>query len=435
MLTVVLEASGPDVALASVLMLYLLVVTIGAAVGGPWPAAVGALGGFGLANWYFTPPVHHWKVSSASDLLALFTFAMVAAVVAGLVVHAARRQVESTSAQDNARILAAMSGASVGDDPLELLLEQLRSAFQLTAARIIGRADGCVEGHAGPGTDRHGDLVLDLGPDHQLVLDGGPLSPDDLRILTVFAEHLTTALRTRRLRHEASSAAALAEANAFRTAILAAVSHDLRTPLSSIKASVTSLRQHDVTWSTAAVDEFLATIDEETDRLNGLIGNLLDLSRLQTNTLRILERDIGLEEITPAAIASLGRDLAARVDSDISESLPRVRVDPGLLERALANIVANAVAWSPPAGRVRVDAVHVPHRVELRVVDRGPGIPAGARAQVFEPFQRLGDRGTNGVGLGLAVARGFVAAMSGDLSVEDTPGGGTTLVLSLPLAP
>lgn len=329
-LTWALEALGSSVGLPSVLLLYLLVVVLAAALGGPVPAAAGAIAAFGLANWFFIPPIHHWKINRLGDLVALVTFLVVAAVVGGLVVREGRQRLD--------------------------------------------------------------------------------------------------------LRAGATSAAALTEANAFRTAILAAVSHDLRTPLSSIKASVSSLRQHDVAWSLDEVEEFLATIDEETDRLNGLIGNLLDLSRLQTNTLRILERDVGLEEITPAAIASLG-ELAFRVDSYIDETLPRVRVDPGLLERSVANLVANAVTWSPTNARVRVDAAFIDDHIDLRVIDTGPGIPIAFRGQVFEPFQRLGDRGANGVGLGLAVARGFITAMAGSLTVEDTPGGGTTMVVSLPVAP
>jgi two-component system sensor histidine kinase KdpD len=196
---------------------------------------------------------------------------------------------------------------------------------------------------------------------------------------------------------------------------------------------VSSLRQDDVDWPRDAVHEFLATIEEETDRLDDLVGNLLDLSRLQTNTLRMLEQPIGLEEVVPAAVASLGAR-GGTVDLDVPETLPRVVVDPGLLERALANLVANAVTWSPEGATVRVDACHVGDRVDVRVVDRGPGIPLADRARVFEPFQRLGDRGNDGVGLGLAVARGFITAMHGELVVEDTPGGGTTMVASFPIA-
>jgi two-component system sensor histidine kinase KdpD len=430
-LTAVLVHAAAD--LPSALLFYILLVTAGAAVGGAWPALGSALGAFLAVNWYFIPPVHHWRIDRGADALTLLTFAVVAAVVAGLVSHAARRQADSARARAEARMLARMSGLSAeADDPLAALLRQLRDSFDLTGAAILRTGDGHVEAHVGelPATP---DVTIPLGVHHRLVVAGRALSPDDRGILAVVADHLTSALRTRTLREEASHAAALAEANALRTAILTAVSHDLRTPLSSIKASVSSLRQDDVQWSPHEVASFLATIEEETDRLDDLVGNLLDLSRLQTNTLQMLERVVGLEEVVPAAIASLG-DRGTSVVLDVPETLPRVTVDPGLLERALANLVANAVAWSPPGAVVRVDASRVGHRVDVRVVDRGPGIPSDDRERVFQPFQRLGDRSRDGVGLGLAVARGFVTAMRGELVVEDTPGGGTTMVASFPIA-
>ena len=433
-LTVVLTALHPEVHLSVALLLYLLVVTAGAAIGGTWPAAAGAVGAFLLANWYFIPPVHHWEIDNAEDVVALLAFAVVASVVAGLVVRSAGRQVEAARARAEARMLAGLSGASVADDPLLDLLVRLRDSFGLSGAAVVRLDDGFVEGHVGEVPNRaEAELVMAVGASHELIAGGRAISAEDRGIAAVVADHLTAALRTRRLGEAASTAAALAEGNELRTAILAAVSHDLRTPLSSIKASVTSLLQDDVDWPVEAVAEFLATIDEETDRLDDLVGNLLDLSRLQTNTLQILERDVGLEEVAPAAVASLGAR-ARQVDLDVPETLPRVRVDAGLLERALANLVANAVTWSPQGGRVRVDASPVGDRIDIRVVDHGPGIPVDARRRVFEPFQRLGDRGGDGVGLGLAVARGFVTAMGGELLVEDTPGGGTTMVVSFPAA-
>jgi len=217
--------------------------------------------------------------------------------------------------------------------------------------------------------------------------------------------------------------------------LLAAVSHDLRTPLASIKASVTSLLQQDIDWPPEATREFLETIDEESDRLNSLVGNLLDMSRLQTGALQLLVREVGLEEVVPRAIAGLP-DRAVPVMLDLPETLPRVRADVGLLERAVANVVDNARAWSPVDRPVRVEAGAVLDRVDLRVIDHGPGIPESERELIFRPFQRLGDnsRDGTGVGLGLAVARGFVEAMGGELAVEDTPGGGLTMVLSMPVA-
>ena len=263
-----------------------------------------------------------------------------------------------------------------------------------------------------------------------LVLRGRDLGLEDLEILQAFASQVGIAVQQRTLRADAARVEGLEEANELRTALLAAVSHDLRTPLSSIKASVSSLLQRDVDFTPGATRELLETIDDGADRLNHLIGNLLDMSRLQTGAVQLVMRAVALEEVVPAALAGLSQ--AERVDADVPETLPRVTADAALLERAVANVVENALAWSPTDQHVRVEACVVDHRVDLRVVDRGPGIPRGMRDQVFQPFQRLGDspNGT-GVGLGLAVARGFVEAMGGEIAVDDTPGGGTTMVISL----
>jgi two-component system sensor histidine kinase KdpD len=274
---------------------------------------------------------------------------------------------------------------------------------------------------------------VELGDGEVLVLAGSALQADDRRLLTAFVAQLRLAREQGRLQDRAASAEQLAEANELRTALLAAVSHDLRTPLASIKASATSLLSDDVTWSPDAVKGFCQTISTESDRLNTLVGNLLDMSRLQTGALHLAVGPVGLEEITFAALASLSRD-ASKVKVDVPESLPRVEADPALLERAVANLVDNALNWSPQDQPVRVEAGVAGSRMDLRVVDRGPGIPADQRQAVFQPFQRLGDGGSatwEGVGLGLAVAKGFVEAMGGELTLEDTPGGGVTAVISL----
>ncbi len=222
----------------------------------------------------------------------------------------------------------------------------------------------------------------------------------------------------------------LAKVNDLRTAILAAVSHDLRTPLAAIKASVSSLREQDVTWSPVDTAGFLQAIEEETDRLTALVGNLLDMSRIQTGSVVLVRRPVGLDEVVPRALATLP-SYAHDVVLEVPETLPRVEVDAELLERAIANVIANAHQWSPPTDLVTVRGAANDGRVELRVIDHGPGVPQEARDRMFLPFQRLGDRsGPSGVGLGLAVARGFVEAMDGSLSVEETKGGGLTMVLT-----
>jgi two-component system sensor histidine kinase KdpD len=232
-----------------------------------------------------------------------------------------------------------------------------------------------------------------------------------------------------------SAEAARAQAGTeLRNALLAAISHDLRTPLASIKASVTSLLAEDVEWPRDVARQFTATIDEETDRLSALVANLLDMSRLTAGDLPVREMEVGVDELVLAAIASIGEradDTHVRVSVD--EGLPTIRTDPHLVERALANIVDNALAWSPAGAPVHITGESTDGEVVLRIIDRGPGIAAATREDVFLPFQRRGDRSNGpGVGLGLAVARGLLTAVHGDVSIGETPGGGTTMVVILP---
>lgn len=224
--------------------------------------------------------------------------------------------------------------------------------------------------------------------------------------------------------------AADAKENELKTALLTGLSHDLRTPLASIKTAVTSLLSDDVVWSPDEQRDFLATIDEETDRLDALVGNLLDMSRISTGSVRLTRHEVGLDELVPAALAALGARADA-IELDVPESLPRAWVDPGLFERAIVNVLENALKWSEGKA-VRVEGAQSGPFVQVRVVDHGPGVDPALRARMFEPFQRLGDRTPGGVGLGLAVADGFMKVMDGRIDVEETAGGGATVVLSVP---
>ena len=219
----------------------------------------------------------------------------------------------------------------------------------------------------------------------------------------------------------------------MRTALLAAVSHDLRTPLASIKASVSSLRQTDVEWSEADEADLLATIEQNADRLDALIGNLLDMSRLHTGSLQPFLRPTAVDEVAPVAL--LGLDDSLRVEIAVPDGFPLVLADPGLLERVLANLFSNALRHSPAGGQPpELHAQLAGDQVVLEVVDHGPGVPDEAKEVIFEPFTRVGDRYPGGVGLGLAVARGFAEAMGGRIVAADTPGGGLTVSITLPAA-
>jgi len=437
LLTVVMAGLRGNIGLPGVLLLYLLAVVGIAAIGGMWAALGASVAAFLLANWYFIAPIHEWTIHEVKDLIALVVFLLVAGLVSALVNAAARRSSEATRARAEAETLARLGGQLMAEeDPLPLLISTLRTAFGLGAIAVLQQSGSgwIVETSTGapvPQNPDEGDLSIPIDAEMQLVVVGPGLATEDLALLQAFTSQLALALERRQLRAEAAVAAGLAEANDLRAALLAAVSHDLRTPLSSIKAAVSSLLQQDVAWTPQATRELLSTIDEESDRLNALVGNLLDMSRLQSGALQLVMRDVGLEEVVPAAIKGLA-ERGHAVEVRVPETLPRVNADAALLERAIANIVDNALAWSPPEHAVRVEAGTVAGRVDLRVVDRGPGIPADQRARVFQPFQRLGDQSnSSGTGLGLAVARGFVEAMGGDITVEDTPGGGLTVIVSL----
>jgi len=239
------------------------------------------------------------------------------------------------------------------------------------------------------------------------------------------------ALQQGRLAAQAAEVDRLAAGNSMRTALLAAVSHDLRTPLAGIKAASSALRSTELALTDDDRAELVVTVDESADRLTGLVDNLLDMSRLAAGAVAPALVPTELVPVVHAALSWLDGPQRARVAVSAAEQVPPALADPGLLERVLANLVGNATRHAP-TGPVLVRPGVAASRVEVRVVDRGPGVRPADREQVFAPFQRLGDAPAGqGVGLGLAVARGLTEAMGGTLTAEDTPGGGLTMVVSL----
>lgn len=442
LLTLVLTSMGGGTGLANEMQLFMAVTVAAALLGGMWPALASATVGSLLLNWYFTPPVHTWTIADPENIFAFFVFFAVAASVASVVGLAARRTQQAARLRAESETLSLLAGSVLrGDTSLEALLDRVRETFAMESVALLERTSDvepwtCVGsvGQARP-VARPEDADVDMPvSDHlALALTGRVLPAEDRRVLGAFASQAAVVLDRQRLVGEAAEARKLAEGTKIRTALLAAVSHDLRTPLAAIKAAVTSLRADDVEWSEEDQAELLAGIEEGTDRLDHLVGNLLDMSRLRTGTVVPVFRETDVDEVVPMALGGVPED---SVVLDIPETLPMVTVDRGLLERAVANIVENAVKYTPVGTPVLVAASAIGDRVELRVVDRGPGIPEEAKDAVFEPFQRYGDapRGA-GVGLGLAVARGFVEAMGGTVTAEDTPGGGLTMVIALPKTP
>ncbi|MFJ3858364.1 DUF4118 domain-containing protein [Streptomyces sp. NPDC090085] len=426
-----------DLGLANDMLLFLSLTVAAALLGGLWPALASAALGSLLLNYFFAPPLHQLTVSDPRNIVAITVFFGVAVSVASVVDLAARRTHQAARLRAESEILSFLAGSVLrGETTLDALLERVRETFAMESVALLERTNDVEPwrpaGSVGPNPaarPEDADVDMPIGDHMALALSGRVLPAEDRRVLGAFAAQAAVVLDRQRLVGEAEEARRAAEGNRIRTALLAAVSHDLRTPLASIKASVTSLRSDDVDWSEEDRAEFLEGIEAGADRLDHLVGNLLDMSRLQTGTVTPLIREIDLDEVVPMALGGVPED---SVVLDVPEALPMVAVDPGLLERAVANVVENAVKYSPAGEPVLVAASCLGDRVEVRVVDRGPGVPDEGKNRIFAPFQRYGDapRGA-GVGLGLAVARGFAEAMDGTLAAEDTPGGGLTMVLTL----
>ncbi len=442
LLALLLGIGADTLNLTSDVLVFLFAVVVVALVGGLWPAMLTAVGGSLVLNYFFTPPTRSFTVGEPNNVLALAIFVLVAAMVSSVVDRAARRTRQAARSTAESETLATLAGTVLrGETALPALLERVREAFGMTSACLMERVDDdeMTEiwrpiASAGTPTCRRpeeGDAEIPGREDLVLVLQGRSLAADERRLVGAFAAHAAALVDRTRLTEAAAEAKPLAEADKVRTALLRAVGHDLRTPLASAKASVTSLRSNDVEWSPDERDELLETADESLDRLNRLVDNLLDLSRLQAGVLPVFRRPTALDEIVPGVLAELGDGGQVRVD--IPLSLPLIDADPALLERVIANLLANAVRYSPPGRPPLLSASALGEVVEIRVVDRGPGIPPADRGRVFAPFQRLGDTdNSTGVGLGLALARGLTETMHGTVQPEDTPGGGLTMVVSIP---
>lgn len=455
LLTALFVGTGELVGLSTQVLVF-LALTVGVAlVGGMWPALACAVVSFLCINWFFTAPTGLLTVADPENLLSLLLFVLVAVAVASVVDLSARRSVQASRARAEASTLAGLSRSVLsGEDTADAVVSRLAETFALRRVALEERAGGGgaaagwstiaeasrpvdeprrdVAGRArASGRDTHGDddrTLVRVDDDRRLVLDGRPLPAGDRQVLDAFGAQAGIVLEYRRLREQAARAAVLAEADATRTALLAAVSHDLRTPLAAIRTAVDGLRLPDVALAPEDEDALVETVATATARLEQLIDNLLDLSRLQTGAVVPVLRAVSLDEVVPFAV----EPAADRVELAVPDDLPLVRTDPGLLERVVANVVANAVRFSP--GDVRVTASASRDGVELRVVDRGPGLDDAAKERMFEPFQRLGDTSGSGVGLGLAVAQGFARAVGATILPEDTPGGGLTMVVTVPVA-
>ncbi len=439
--TVLGVALRESVDLSTDVVLFFLATVVTAMIGGLAPALVAALGGGLLLNVFLTPPLYTLSVAQPENAFAIGAMVVVALLVAAVVDRADRRAAQAATARAEATLLASFARVVLSrSDPLPKLLERVREAFGLTTVALLERSAGtgwettaCTGGApcARP-ADADADVEIDEGV--HLVGTGRTLTSSERALFSAVSGQALLALRNRRMAAQATDAQRRADAAGLRTALLSAVGHDLRTPLTAIKAAAGSLRDPVLRMPAEDRQELLATVEESADRLTGLVDNLLDSSRLATGAVTTVTAPVGFDEVVAAALAGI-HPATDRVVVEVAEDLPHVLADAGLAERVVANLVDNALRHGGGT-TVAVRASAYADRVELRVVDTGPGVPRQQRDLLFTPFQRLGDRrAATGVGLGLHVARGFTEAMGGTLEAEDTPGGGLTTVLSLPAAP
>ncbi|QYF73998.1 ATP-binding protein [Cryobacterium sp. PAMC25264] len=421
---------SPESITSDVLTYQLLVVLV-ALIGGIWPALFAAfLSGLTL-DFFFVEPIYTITVDEPLHLFALVLYVLNAALVSYVVDQAARRTRAAKRSAAESELLATISGSVLrGQSALQALISRTREAFNLTGVRLL--VDGQILVGDGEPTEPAHFTTVPVGTRATLELHGGDLQASERRLLAVIAAQIDAAMEHSALTATANEIGPLAETDRVRSALLTAVGHDLRRPLAAATAAISGLRSTDVSWSTSDRDELIATADESLQTLAVLVTDLLDVSRVEAGVLGISLDVLDAGDVILPSLDELKLGPQA-VELDLDPNLPSLIADQGLLQRVVVNLLANASRFAPPGTRVRISTSSFGGTVEIRVIDHGPGIAPERRDDIFVPFQRLGDTDNlTGLGLGLALAKGFTEGMGGTLETETTPGGGLTMVVSLP---
>ena len=435
LLTWGLTAARSEDSLASDVLAYQLLVVVIALVGGLWPALFTALMSGLTLNYVFVAPVHTVTVAEPVHILALALYVANGALVSLVVDQAARRsRIARRAAAESELLISIAGGVLRGQDALGALLARTREAFGLDALQL--RLGGLVRVEQGAVPEAAAPMTsIQVTPEATLDLYGPPLDRSAARLMPVVVTQAAAALEHEDLTATAQEIAPLIEADQVRSALLSAVSHDLRRPLTAATTAIGSLRQPDIDWSPSDREELLATAEESLTVLGTLVTDLLDVSRVQAGVLGVSCRPVDVEDVILPALDELHLG-PEDVELDLDPALPAVRADPALLRRVVVNVLANARHFSPSGTRPRLATSAFGGRVEIRIVDHGPGVEPERRHDLFLPFHRLGDTdNTTGLGLGLALSRGFAEGMGGSLDAEDTPGGGLTMVIGLSTDP
>jgi two-component system sensor histidine kinase KdpD len=428
-------------------LLYLLAVVATAVIGQLWQALLASSLSFVCLDFFFTDPLHTFVISKAEDLVALAVFLAVSATVTGAITVALEQRARAESREHQVRALynvtaGLLSGGGL-DEALGDLASSLRGMYGLKGCRVmVFDHEGAEHQRALSGSMEGETTTVPLAADGRPVgriemagVTPGAIAGAGEEVLETFAGQLALALERARLGEEAAGARLDAESSRIRAALFASVTHDLRTPLASITASASSLLEEGVPFTDDQRRELLRTILEESERLNRLVANLLDLSRLRAGALVPSMDLVPLEDVISSVVERLRPRLAGRsLRERIREGLPPVPMDVMQIDQVLTNLIENALRFSPEGSEIGISAVRWQDMVEVKVSDRGPGISEDERPQVFQEFYRkdVGER-RSGTGLGLAIAQAIVSAHGGSMWIEQTPGGGTTVGFRLPL--
>ncbi len=459
--TAILLALRAHLSPATDALVLVVPVLVGVSAGGFWVGAAAAAGGFFVYDWFFLPPYSTLTVGRAEDWVALVIYLLVVLVVARLVAVQQRARVLAGDREGVANLLLAVSEQLMSEQPLDVLLERIATAVQATfqlqlVAVLLPGDDGLqLVASAGELTDDARRAVLSTTgvqplalsggqalrrvaltalqrPVGQLVVAGDPLDAFSRRALGAFANQAALAIERSQLRAKALRTELLEDADRWRSALLGAVSHDLRTPLSAIKAAIGTLRESAGRLATEDRESLLATIDSECDHLTRLVANVLDMARIDAGQLQIhAEPHQVADVVTEGLVAARWATTAHHVTVDVDAQLPLVEVDLVLMSSVLANLVTNAAQHSPEGSTITVAARRAGPSVLVEVRDEGSGVPPAQREQIFHLLDRRA--GSGRAGLGLAIASAFVAAHGGRISVADAPGGGAAFQFTLPV--
>jgi len=430
--TAVLVAADADLAFAAI---TLLLVVVGAATLGFAPGVIAAVLAAGALTYWFTPPYHSFSIDQADDVLALVAFVAVSAAVAGTVAYLNRLRRQAELGAREARLRVEFTNSLAAGAPAERVLQELADGlvdlFDLAACTIAVGDAAATAGDLDDGVDEVDVTSPPVGMHLRLLR---PLWTGERDTIDALAVALGTALERARLDAEAREQRVQADIVRARAAFLATVTHDLRTPLATIKTATGALLMPDAALAPDERRELASAAHHEVDRMIRIVDKTLELSRIRagavvTDTVELTPADLvrlATERLSPAVDVG-------RVRLDVDPEIPAVAVDPLLMEHALRNLLENALLHDPTGAEVLVTARVTADHVELLVVDHGPGIAEADRERVFEEFVRLGAPTDGaGTGLGLAVARGLTEVHGGTVTCEATAGGGATFVVALP---